>query len=78
MNNEQALTIIKQPDRVGCHLIKANDEESCKFNQESIEALNMAVLGLEKLAQIEQIVNEWYDLSFVKTAELIKEVLEKE
>ena len=32
----------------------------------------------EKLAQIKQIVNEWYDLSFVKTAELIKEVLEKE
>lgn len=32
----------------------------------------------EKLAQIEQIVNEWYDLSFVKTAELIKEALEKE
>ena len=31
---------------------------------------------LQKLEKIEQIVNEWYDLSFVKTAELIKEVLE--
>ena len=36
------------------------------------------VAELEKLEKIEQIVNEWYDLSFIKTAELIKEVLDKE
>ena len=48
MTKEQALTILKQPDRIGCHLIKANDEESNKYNQESIEALNMAIKALEQ------------------------------
>lgn len=48
MTNEQALEILKQPGRIGCNLIKANDEESCKFNQESIEALDMAIKALEQ------------------------------
>lgn len=48
MTKEQALAILKQPDRIGCHLIKANDEESNKYNQESIEALNMAIKAIEQ------------------------------
>ena len=48
MTKDQALAILKQPDRIGCHLIKSNDEESCKFNQEGIEALNMAIKALEQ------------------------------
>ena len=48
MTNEQALAILKQPDRIGCNLIKANDEESNKYNQESIEALDMAIKALEQ------------------------------
>ncbi|WP_458457467.1 hypothetical protein [Pseudobutyrivibrio sp.] len=48
MTKEQALEILRQPDRIGCHMIKANDEESCKYNQESIEALDMAIKALEQ------------------------------
>lgn len=48
MTREDAITILKQPDRIGCNLIKANDEESTKYNQESIEALGMAIKALEQ------------------------------
>lgn len=51
MTKEQAIAILKQPDRIGCHLIKANDEESNKYNQESIEALNMAIKALEQQSE---------------------------
>ena len=54
MTKEQALVILKQPDRIGCHLIKANDEESNKYNQESIEALNMAIKALEIVEEFER------------------------
>lgn len=56
MTKEQALRILKQPDRIGCHLIKANDEESNKYNQESIEALDMAIKALEQSSE------DWYDI----------------
>jgi hypothetical protein len=58
MTNEQAIAILKQPDRIGCNLIKATDEESCKYNQESIEAFNMAVSSLDRLEKIEQIIDD--------------------
>lgn len=48
MTREEAIEILKQPDRIGCNLIKANDEESTKYNQESIEALNMAIKALKQ------------------------------
>lgn len=62
LTNEKALEILKQPDRVGCNLIKANDEESCKYNQESIEAFNMLGLSLEKLGKIEQIMKKYQNI----------------
>ncbi len=48
MTRQEAIEILKQTDRVGCVLIKANDVESTKYNQESIEALNMAIKALEE------------------------------
>lgn len=54
MTYEQALAIVKQPDRIGCNLIKANDEESNKYNQESIEALNMVRKALEIVIDFEK------------------------
>lgn len=80
MTREKALSILKQPDRIGCHLIKANDEESNKFNYESLEAQNMAIESLNKLAQIEQIINEYNngnDMEY-KYLDRIREVLEYE
>ena len=41
-------------------------------------AFDVAIKSMDNLEKIEQIFNEWYDLSFVKTTELTKEVLEKE
>lgn len=61
MTKDQALAILKQPDRIGCHLIKSNDEESCKFNQESIEALNMAIKALEQ----NTVSQETYDSEYL-------------
>ena len=46
LTEEEAIEILRQPDRVGCVLIKANDEESMKYNQQSIEAINMALKAL--------------------------------
>lgn len=48
MTNEEALKIIKQPGRVYAHQISATDEDSQKFNQENIEALNKAINLLEQ------------------------------
>ncbi len=46
LTEEEAIEIIRQPDRIGCVLIKGNDEESIKYNQQSIEAINMALKAL--------------------------------
>jgi len=89
MTKEQALAILKQPDRIGCHLIKANDEESNKYNQESIEALNIAIKSVNKLGQIEQIIaNYGITLEIINHADdgdfsdfeidIVREVLENE
>lgn len=36
-------------DRVGVHIINANDTETQKYNSETIEALNMAIRSLNIL-----------------------------
>ena len=47
MTSEEALGILKEPDRIGVNIIKANDEEATRYNAESLEALNMAFKALE-------------------------------
>ena len=47
MTREEALEILKQPDRIGVNIIKANDEEATRYNAESLEALDMAIKALE-------------------------------
>jgi hypothetical protein len=61
IREEDAITILKQSDRIGCNLIKANDEESTKYNQESIEALGMAIKALEIVKEVKKIIDEWND-----------------
>lgn len=48
MTREEALEILLEPDRVGVNIINANDEETTKYNSDSIEALNMAIKALRK------------------------------
>lgn len=48
MTREEALKILKETDRVGVNIIKANDEESCEYNAKSYEALDMAIKALEQ------------------------------
>ena len=59
LTRRKAIDILKQPDRVGCNLIKANDEESNRYNQESIEALNMAIKALEHDTPMKVNVEKW-------------------
>jgi len=52
---DEALDILtKYPDRCGVNIINANDEESQKFNSESIQAYNMAVNALKALKRVEE------------------------
>ena len=46
MTREEALKILKETDRVGVNIIKANNEESCEYNAKSYEALDMAIKAL--------------------------------
>ena len=46
MTNRRALEILVEPDRIGCHIIKANDPETCEYNADSQTALNMAIKAL--------------------------------
>ena len=46
MTREEALNILKEPDRIGCNFIKSNDEEANKFNADTVEAFDMAISAL--------------------------------
>lgn len=48
MSNEEALQILSERDRIGVNIINANDAETTKYNNDSVEALSMAVKALEK------------------------------
>ena len=48
MTIEEALAILKEPDRIGFTVIKGNSPEDCEYNQKSQEALNMAVKPLAR------------------------------
>ena len=48
MTIEQAIKILKEPDRIGCNIIKSNDIDSQKYNIDSQMALQMAIQALEK------------------------------
>ena len=56
MTNEEALAILKEPDRIGFTVIKGNSLEDCEYNQKSQEALNMAIKALERSK-----VGHWID-----------------
>ena len=51
MTIERAIEILKEPGRISVNLITANDEEAIKYNVENIEALDMAINGLETLKE---------------------------
>lgn len=58
MTNKEALEILTKTDRVGVNLIFGNDEETTKYNQDSLEALALAIKALE-----ERPTGEWIDHS---------------
>lgn len=47
MTNEEALQILSERDRIGVNIINANDAETTKYNNDSIEALSMAIEALK-------------------------------
>lgn len=47
MSNEEALQILSERDRIGVNIINANDAETTKYNNDSIEALSMAIEALK-------------------------------
>lgn len=51
MTIERAIEILKEPGRISVNLITANDEEAIRYNVENIEALDMAINGLETLKE---------------------------
>lgn len=48
MTREEALAILKEPDRIGANIINANDEETTRYNANSLMALEMAIRALEQ------------------------------
>ena len=58
MTRKRALEILtKDIDRAGVHIIAANDEETMKYNQESIEAWNLAIESLKAIDKITEWIN---------------------
>ena len=48
MTRKEALQILSNRDRVGINIINANDLETIKYNQDSVEALRKAIVALER------------------------------
>ena len=47
MTREEALQILSERDRIGVNIINANDTETTKYNNDSVEALSMAIAALK-------------------------------
>jgi hypothetical protein len=47
MDRKRAIEILESPYRIQPHIIKENTDEAIKYNQENIEALNMAKTSLK-------------------------------
>lgn len=54
MTDKEALDILLKTDRVGVNLIFGNDEETIKYNQDSAEALYVAIKALEVVEKIKK------------------------
>ena len=61
MTKEEALQVLSDRGRVGVHIINANDEETIKYNSDSIEALKMAIKALEQQRKFEQLLELYQD-----------------
>ena len=46
MTREEAIKILCEPGRIVCNVIKANDTDTCEYNAQSLEALQMAIEAL--------------------------------
>jgi hypothetical protein len=66
MTREEALKILKEPDRIGYNVIHANDEETIKYNTKSQMALNMAIKALEQEPVIDKIRAEIEQLTITE------------
>lgn len=57
MTREEAIKILCEPGRIVCNVIKANDADTCEYNAQSLEALQMALqaLSAEPFRDIEEI-----------------------
>ena len=47
MTREEALQILSERDRIGVNIINANDAETTKYNNNSVEALSMAIAAFK-------------------------------
>lgn len=75
MTIEEVLKIIKD-GRIAAIIIRGNNEDETKFNQENIEALNVIVETMRKYQKIEQIMKKRYGRYHIEIVQEIKEVLE--
>ena len=67
MNNEEALQILSERDRIRVNIINANDAETTKYNNDSVEALSMAIAALKAepcgdAVSLDSVIDtiEWY------------------